>query len=227
MFLIPELAIERWLFHDGRRSMTVDLSVLRPPWKRQRVFGIDCSRSWRQADSMLIGRWTARSMRPPKRFVRLARRCLQRCDADLSEGRCESRSTVWVGRPHGAGSVGALVQDARRGTPSMLVPSSCRLGKSSNFLKRPLFWRHSRRRGATDVRYTLVAVGSSFEGGQVRESPMVSRLPRKVRACLPESPSGFASHARGHRFESYSAHQGCPLLEAADKGAVKRLDCSR
>jgi len=38
------------------RPMTVDLSLLRPPWKRQRVFGIDCSRSWRQADSMLIGR---------------------------------------------------------------------------------------------------------------------------------------------------------------------------
>ena len=37
------------------RSMTVDLSLLRPPWKRQRVFGIDCSRSWRQADSMLVG----------------------------------------------------------------------------------------------------------------------------------------------------------------------------
>ena len=143
------------------RSMTVDLSLLRPPWKRQRVFGIDCSRSWRQADSMLIGRWTARSMRPPKRFVhsrpismsrqrrcasrskrrrlvgRLARRCLRRCDADLSEGRCESRSTVWVGRPHGAGFVGALVQHARdEETPSMLVPSSCRLGRSSIFLWR-------------------------------------------------------------------------------------------
>jgi hypothetical protein len=117
--------------------MTVDLSLLRPTWKRQRVFGIDCSRIRRQADSMLIGRWNARSMRPPKRFVhsrpismsrqrrcasrskrrrlvgRLARRCLRRCDADLSEGRCESRSTVWVGRPLGAGFVGALVQHAR------------------------------------------------------------------------------------------------------------------
>jgi hypothetical protein len=37
------------------RSMAIDLSLLRPPWKRQRVFGIACSRSWRQADSMLIG----------------------------------------------------------------------------------------------------------------------------------------------------------------------------
>jgi hypothetical protein len=46
------------------RSMTVDLSLLRPPWKRQRVFGIDCSRSWRQADSM---RGSIASFRPENR----------------------------------------------------------------------------------------------------------------------------------------------------------------
>jgi len=141
--------------------MTVDLSLLRPRWKRQRVFGIDCSRSWRQADSMLIGRWTARSMRPPKRFVHSRpipmsrqRRCASRSKRRRLVGRLAPVPPAMrcgsLGRPmrkpfYGLGwtpARGGLCRRARatcarRGTPSMLVPSSCRLGKSSNFLKQP------------------------------------------------------------------------------------------
>ena len=160
MFLIPELAIERWLFHDGLSVNDGRLVALAPAVEEATVFGIDCSRSWRQADSMLIGRWTARSMRPPKRFVhsrpismsrqrrcasrskrrrlvgRLARRCLRRCDADLSEGRCESRSTVWVGRPQGGLCRRARATCARRGTPSMLVPQAAASANPRTFLRR-------------------------------------------------------------------------------------------
>jgi hypothetical protein len=126
--------------------MTVDLSRLRPPWKRQRVFGIDCSRSWRQADSMLIGRWTARSMRPPKRFVHSRPISMSR-----QQG-CASRSKRSRAVPHPTsrrivaflllgylGSCAGISADDRPtdgATPSMLVPSSCRLGKSSIFLGR-------------------------------------------------------------------------------------------
>ena len=139
------------------RSMTVDLSLLRPRWKRQRVFGIDCSRSWRQADSMLIGRWTARSMRPPKRFVHSRpipmsrqRRCASRSKRRRLVGRLAPVPPAMrcgsLGRPmrkpfYGLGwtpARGGLCRRARatcarRGTPSMLVPSSCRLGQSSIF----------------------------------------------------------------------------------------------
>jgi putative transposase len=52
----------------------------------------------------------------------------------------------------------------------------------------------------------------SFAAGQVPLSPTRSRFPRKVRESRRGSSAGFASHARGHRFESYSAHHRNVLI---------------
>jgi hypothetical protein len=175
------------------RSITVDLSLLRPPWKRQRVFGIDCSRSWRQADSMLIGRWTARSMRPPPDFnesttkVRIALETAAPCGEARAPVppamRCGS-----LGRPmrkpfyglgwtpaRGGPCRRARATCARRGTPSMLVPSSCRLGKSSNFLKPSFFYRfrQSHRRVSRWIRCA------------VRERSHATAGPSSCGATLP------------------------------------------
>ena len=137
MLLIPELAIERWLFHDGLSVNDGRLVALAPAVEeatgiRDRLLeelaasGLDADRALDRAlneaaeafrsqppDSMSRQRRCASRSKRRRLVGRLARRCLRRCDADLSEGRCESRSTVWVGRPHGAGFVGALVQHAR------------------------------------------------------------------------------------------------------------------
>ena len=48
--------------------------------------------------------------------------------------------------------------------------------------------------------------GGSFQKSWVHGSPARSRFIQEFRASPLQSSTGIASHARGHRFESCSAH---------------------
>jgi hypothetical protein len=144
--------------------MTVDLSLLRPPWEeatgiRDRLLeelaasGLDADRA---LDRALNEAAEAFRSEPPDfnestTKVRIALETAAPCweaRAPVPPAmRCES-----LGRPmrkpfDGLGwtpARGGLCRRARatcarRGTPSMLVPSSCRLGKSSNSLNGSFF----------------------------------------------------------------------------------------
>jgi hypothetical protein len=161
MFLIPELAIERWLFHDGLSVNDGRLVALAPAVEeatgiRDRLLeelaasGLDADRA---LDRALNEAAEAFRSQPPDfnestTKVRIALETAAPCweaRAPVPPAmRCGS-----LGRPmrkpfYGLGwtpARGGLCRRARatcarRGTPSMLVPSSCRLGKSSIFLRR-------------------------------------------------------------------------------------------
>jgi hypothetical protein len=54
--------------------------------------------------------------------------------------------------------------------------------------------------------------GGGFEGLKVLHSPTRCRTPRRCRASPLQSTTAIASHARGQRFESSSAHHSIPDL---------------
>jgi len=169
MFLIPELAIERWLFHDGLSVNVGRLVALAPAVEeatgiRDRLLeelaasGLDADRA---LDRALNEAAEAFRSQPPDfnestTKVRIALETAAPC--------WEARAPVppatrcgCLGRPmrkpfYGLGwtpARGGLCRRARatcarRGTPSMLVPSSCRFGKSSSFLNGLFFWSNWR-----------------------------------------------------------------------------------
>ena len=86
--------------------------------------------------------------------------------------------------------------------------------KSSRLLNGSFFWRvilfaptsepsniQGRAEGQSWWRF-----GGGFGDCRVRDCPERSRILRRFRSSPHQSSTGIASHARGHRFESCSAH---------------------